>query len=237
MPGGAEPRLWVVGAAGQVPLAPRRLVVAGYTGRDEAAVRAHIDELAAAGIAPPPTVPTFYPLDPALVTTAPVVGIGGANTSGEVEPVLVRAAGRWYLGVGSDHTDRELERADIARSKAACPKPVGDQVIPLPGGPETLDWDDVSASSEVDGRRYQAGRLAALRTPGDLWRRTVDALGDPGDDLVLFGGTLPLLDGHFVTGRSWQVRLALPDGRTLTHTYQTSDRSDPCVPDPTTSPR
>ncbi|WP_431911815.1 DUF2848 family protein [Micromonospora carbonacea] len=229
--------LRVVGSAEPVHLNPARLIVAGYTGRDEAAVRAHIDELAAAGIAPPPTVPTFYPLAPALVTTDAEVVVSGPYTSGEVEPVLVRAAGRWYLGVGSDHTDRDLERADIARSKAACPKPVGGEVIALPGGPDRLDWDDVAASSEVDGVPYQAGRLGGLRTPGDLWRRTVEVTGDPGGDLVLFGGTLPLLAGHFVPGRTWRIRLDLPDGRTLTHTYQTSDRSGPCAPDPTTSPR
>lgn len=209
----------------EVVVAPRRLVVAGYTGRDEAVVRAHIDELAAAGIAPPPTVPTFYELDPALLTTAPDAPVAGSYTSGEVEPVLIRAGGRWYLGVGSDHTDRDLERLDIAKAKAACPKPVGGEVVALPGGPGTLDWDGVQVTSEVDGRPYQSGELRALRRPGDLWRRTVEVTGDSGGDLALFGGTLPLLDGHFVAGRTWSLRLVTPDGHTLAHTYQTSDRS------------
>ncbi|MDQ7910104.1 DUF2848 family protein [Phytohabitans sp. ZYX-F-186] len=224
MTGATALTLRVAGADAPVRLTPRRLIVAGYTGRDEAVVRAHIEELAAAGIPPPPTVPTFYPLDPALVTTAYEVAVTGTNTSGEVEPVLIRAAGRWYLGVGSDHTDRDLERVDIAGAKATCPKPVGGEVVALPDGPDSLDWDGIAAASEVDAVPYQAGRLSALRTPGDLWRRAVAATGDPGGDLVLFGGTLPLLDGHFVPGRTWWLRLDLPDGRRLTHTYTTSDR-------------
>ena len=41
-------------------LDPDRLVVAGWTGRDAAAVEHHIEELAALGVARPSTVPVFY---------------------------------------------------------------------------------------------------------------------------------------------------------------------------------
>src|ERR1700709_2634547 len=81
-----------------------RAIVAGYTGRDEKSVRTHIDELAAIGVPAPPEDPTLYPVDAGLITTAADVSVAGDYTSGEVEPVLVRAGGTWYLGVGSDHT-------------------------------------------------------------------------------------------------------------------------------------
>ena len=216
----------VAGTDNVVEMRPNYLVIAGYTGRDEAAVRHHIDELAAIGIAPPPRVPMRYDLAPKLLSTAQTVPLDGESTSGEVEPVLLRHADRWYLGVGSDHTDRELERHDIAASKAACPKPIGPVVAALPDGlvDGAFDqaWDAITVESTVDGEVYQSGALAALRTPGELLDNLADALNDAGDnDLVIFGGTVPLLHGTFRFGRVWTLTLRL-FGHTLTHSYTTT---------------
>ncbi len=197
-----------------------RLIIAGYTGRNAAAVAAHIEELAAIGIPPPASVPAFFELDPGLVTSDRVVKITGPNTSGEVEPVLIRHHGRHYLGVGSDHTDRNLERSDIAASKAACPKPVGDQVIAMPEDLATLRWDAIDVESDVDGQPYQRGSLAALRTPTDLLSRLTSTLGELEDDLVIFCGTLPLLTGAFRAGRHWRLQLKLDPNTSLTHSYE-----------------
>lgn len=203
---------------------PRRLIVAGYTGRDTEAVRAHIDELAAIGVPPPPSVPAFYDLDPALLTTGPIVRVAGDNTSGEAEPVLIRHNGRYYLGVGSDHTDRDLERTDIAESKAACPKPFADRVLTLPEDLSALDWDGIALASTVDGVDYQRGTLAALRTPDDLLARMADTLGDLAGDLIVFGGTLPLLTGAFRPGTRWQAVLRA-GAATLACSYHTERRT------------
>ena len=215
-----------VGATGEtIDVRPARLVVAGYTGRDADAVAEHIAELAEIGVPAPATVPAFYDLDPALLTTDPVITVDGADTSGEVEPVVVRHQGRHFLAIGSDHTDRELEKSDIASSKAACPKPLGATVVELPADLESFDWDAVAADSDVDGEPYQRGFLAALRTPADVLARLADALPDAAGDLVLFGGTLPLLTGRFVFGRDWTMRLRLADGTVLDHSYTTKRRS------------
>ncbi|MEU5690858.1 DUF2848 family protein [Actinosynnema sp. NPDC020468] len=215
----------VLGTGEEVRLRPARLVVAGYTARDTAAVQAHIDELAAIGVPPPATVPAFYDLDPALVTTDAVLPVDGASTSGEVEPVLIRTGGRYLLGVGSDHTDREREKADIAASKAACGKPLGHRVVDLGPDPSTVDWDGLLADSSVDGWQYQRGRVAVLRHPVDLLDRMTAALGPVDGDLVLFCGTLPLLVGQFTYGRYWRVHLEVPGGPVLTHAYETKQRS------------
>lgn len=209
-------RLWPQGRKDSINLSPRRLIVAGYTARDETAVRAHIDELAAIGVPRPESVPAFYELDPRLLSTAENVAITGPNTSGEVEPVLFRHGETFYLGVGSDHTDRDLERDDIGKAKSACPKPIGTQVVALPTESE---WDGIQASCAVDGRPYQSGPLSVLRRPDGLMASMAAALGQIDDDLVLFAGTLPLLGGEFVAGTDWQLRLQLPDGNELFHSY------------------
>src|SRR5690606_4390915 len=127
----------------------------------------------------------------------------------------------WYLGVGSDHTDRDLEREDIARAKAACPKPLGPDLLPLPdppAGPDP-DWDATTVSARADGEAYQDGTLAALRTPGDLLARLAAFTGDDGGDLVVYGGTVPLRTGSFHFGSRWELRLATPTGAVLAHEY------------------
>ncbi|WP_018685849.1 DUF2848 family protein [Actinokineospora enzanensis] len=218
-------KLRVLGTDEMLTVTPARLVVAGYTARDEAVVAAHIAELAAIGVPPPATVPAFYDLDPALLTTDAVAAVSGPATSGEVEPVIVRHAGRYYLAVGSDHTDRELERVDIAASKAACAKPLGDSVVHLGPDLSTVEWDGLAADSSVDGWPYQRGSVATLRHPADLVARMTAALGPVDRDLVLFCGTLPLLTGEFTPGAYWRVHLELPAGPVLTHAYETKTRN------------
>lgn len=191
------------------------LVVAGYTGRNEEAVREHIDELAAIGVPPPDSVPAFYTLDARLLTQSPTITVNGTGTSGEVEPVLIRAGGNLYLTVGSDHTDRDLERSSVARSKGACPKPVGATVVEVSAG--SFNWDAVHASSSVDGRLYQQGTLASLRVPTDV----LDLFDSGERDLVMFGGTLPLIGGEFVPGTEWVMSLTTSDGQRLDLEYRT----------------
>jgi hypothetical protein len=212
---------FTVAGGGQVSLTPEKLIVAGYTARDEESVRAHIAELADIGVPPPTSVPAYYDLDPALVTSARVVDIDGTSTSGEVEPVIIRADGRYYLGVGSDHTDRDLERTDIVAAKAACPKPVGDTVVRIGADLSELSWDPLRAESAVDDRPYQQSSVATLRHPQELIERMTVEIGEVAGDLVLFCGTFPLLGGEFVFGDRWELHLTLPDGQVLTHVYET----------------
>ncbi|ASR39322.1 hypothetical protein BAY61_15605 [Prauserella marina] len=218
----------VAGTGERLTVSPERLVIAGYTAKDETSVAAHIAELAEIGVPAPPSVPAFYDLDPALLTPEPVVEVSGAKTSGEVEPVIIRHEGRFFLAVGSDHTDREIERTGIAESKAACPKPVGGTVADIGSvrsGLSTLDWDGVLAEADVDGQPYQKGAISTLRYPSELLERMTATLGEVTGDLVLFCGTLPLPGGRFEYGTSWRIRVELPDGTALSHAYEATPPS------------
>jgi 4-hydroxyphenylacetate 3-monooxygenase len=127
---------------------PRQLVIAGYTGRDRGNVQRHIDELAEYGIAPPQSVPAFWDLPVDLLTQGGVIGVTSAESSGEVEPVLFGMDGHFYIGLGSDHTARDLERQSILASKASCGKPIGREVFPLDELND--DWDRLSLRSYAD---------------------------------------------------------------------------------------
>jgi hypothetical protein len=200
------------------------LIIAGYTGSDAGQVRAHIEELAAIGVPAPAEVPMVYPVDWSLLTTAPSISVAGASTSGEAEPVLVRHDGAWYLGVGSDHTDRQLERESVHESKKACQKPMSGTVIRLGVDPATggfdAGWKAVGLTSAVDGIDYQRGTLAAIRGPGDLLPRVLKAVS-PGDDLVVFCGTVPIIGGQFRPGRQFDCRLSVPGCDPIDLSYET----------------
>src|SRR5689334_12849926 len=100
------------------------LIIAGWTGRDRGAVDAHIKELAELGVAPPARTPIFYRVSASLLTTDAAVDVIGTDSSGEVECVLLNRGGEWWVGVGSDHTDRKAERVGVTLSKQLCPKPI-----------------------------------------------------------------------------------------------------------------
>lgn len=210
----------VIGTEENLRLEKFTAVVAGYTGRDEAAVQEHIDELAAIGIAPPPSVPMFYPVESSSVSSRPEISVAGDRTSGEIEPLYVRHAGRHFLGIASDHTDREVETRDIGESKKACPKPVASTVVEVPDLSK-LSLDTARARCWVDGQLYQEGTLDGLRTPQNVVELLLKNTDIGEGDFVCLGGTLPILDGGFVYGSEWRLELTLDEGTNITHAYST----------------
>ena len=62
----------------------RELVIAGWTGRDAAALQKHIRELEDIGVKPPRTTPIFYRVAANLFTHAEAIQVSGPDTSGEV---------------------------------------------------------------------------------------------------------------------------------------------------------
>jgi len=103
---------------------PTELVIAGWTGRNHAAIEHHIEELEALGVPRPSTVPLYYRVSHQQLTQTESIQALGAESSGEAEPVLFFTQGEWWLTVGSDHTDRQVETYSVAVSKQMCAKPV-----------------------------------------------------------------------------------------------------------------
>jgi hypothetical protein len=200
----------------------RDLVIAGWTGRDPLMVQQHIEELRLLGVAPPASTPSFYRVGAELLTSASRIDCVGGESSGEAEYIiLVDGDGSWWVGVGSDHTDRRVESYSIAVSKQMCPKPVAPVVWRFE---DVRDhWDSLEIRSWVDdgaGRVvYQGGSIAVMRDPRD----TVAAYRESGHDLspgtVMFGGTLPVIGG--IRPRA-DFAMELRDpmrGRSIVHSY------------------
>ena len=201
-----------------------RLVIAGWTGRDRAAVDHHIAELAAIGVKPPRAVPCFYRVGASLLTTATSLEAVGGDSSGEVEFVLVSAGDGVWVGVGSDHTDRKVESYGVTVSKQMCPKPVGPELWRLADLED--HWDRLVLRSHVvrAGRRrlYQEGSVSRMLAPRDLIARMPASPAALPAGTAMFCGTLPV-QGDIGGGERFEIELEDPvKKRALSHAYTVS---------------
>ncbi|ANN77160.1 DUF2848 domain-containing protein [Bordetella flabilis] len=198
-----------------------RLVIAGWAGRNAEAVQHHIRELQAIGVKPPSTVPCYYPLAAALLTTDAEIEVPRADSSGEVEAVLLSTTDGLLVGIGSDHTDRKVEAYDVTVSKQMCAKPVSRTLWRFD---EVVDhWDQLVARAwRVRGgvrELYQEGPMTTLRDPRELADKYAGASGLPAGT-VMFCGTQTVL-GELGYGDAFEVELHDPVlNRTLRHAYQ-----------------
>lgn len=179
----------------QRSLSIQQLVIAGWTGRDRAAVEKHIAELEALGVSRPGTIPVYYRASASNITTADAIQVLGGESSGEVEFLLLGYAGRLWLGAGSDHTDRRVETYDVAVSKQMCPKPVARQWWALDD--VAHHWDSLILRSYIGPDRllYQEGNVNAMLHPSELLQRYDRARSLLPDGTLMFCGTLPAIGG------------------------------------------
>jgi hypothetical protein len=191
---------------------PTELVIAGWTGRDEAALQKHIRELEEIGVKPPKSTPIFYRVAASLFGHFNEIQVSGPDTSGEVEFVLLNVENDLFVTVGSDHTDRKAETIGVTLSKQLCAKPTCpqswryDEVKP--------HWEKLVLRSWADGQLYQEGSVAAMRSPEDLLSRYPLKPG-----WAMYCGTLAAKGGIRPAGK-FEMELSDPVlKRTLRHVY------------------
>ena len=173
----------------RIGVAIETLVIAGWAGRDAAAIAHHVEELAAIGVPHPSTTQLYYRVAAQTLTQADRLVVLGPDSSGEIEPVAVAMADGLWIGVGSDHTDRKAEAVGIALSKQLCGKPVGRQLWRYADIED--HWDNLVLRSwaTIQGARvlYQESAVSSLRTPRDLIRKYADADRLPPGTLMFCG--------------------------------------------------
>jgi len=205
----------------QIKLDVKRVFNAGWAGRDRAAVQHHIDELAAVGVPAPQHVPTLFALGNHLLTTADAIQVHGDETSGEVEYVLFWHGGEVFVTLGSDHTDRRLEKHSIPKSKNLCLNVMAPEAWPyaeVKAHFDQLVLDCTVTRNGVDAP-YQHDVTGALIGP-DYWFATLtERLGQLEDGLVLFSGAIGTVAG-LVVGDAYQFCMSDPIlDRSIAHRY------------------
>jgi hypothetical protein len=206
--------LTVVGADGnrtdlEFPVA--RILDAGFTGKNREGAMKHVEELKAHGVAAPDRIPAYYAVPREMVTTDDEIEVLGDTTSGEVEVVFLFKGDQVYIAVGSDHTDRELEKDSIPKSKVICPKVVSRDVWKL--ADVKPHWERLKLQSwiEVDGQRtlYQEGSLADFLAVDDFLDGVRSVVTDGSlDGMVLYMGTMPSLGGKLLFSPTFEGRLS-----------------------------
>jgi hypothetical protein len=212
-----------------VPVTVTRLLNAGYAGRAQEEVAAHVAELAELGVPAPTVTPTLYPVAPYLAAQADTVPVQHGRTSGEAEWALVVAGPEdLLLTVACDHTDRALEVHGVAWSKNAGLDVLGHGAWRLADVEEHLDELHLRAWVAPDGgseQLIQDAPLAALLPPR-YWLDEFPQLLEPGT--VLLSGTVAMLPGVDQFADRWRVALADPvTGRTLELAYAVQRMPDP----------
>lgn len=216
-------QLTVDARSGPRPLAITidRLIVAGWVGRDKAALQHHIQELGKLGVPAPSRTPTYMNLSPMVLTTKEVMDVVGDESSGEVECVLIKDGESVYVGVGSDHTDRAFEQYGIPASKQMCAKPIASVMWDLADVRDHLDQIVLRSWMTTGGRRrlYQEGRLAANIDVLDILAAIPPGDGPAAARICLFCGTFPAIDG-IECGERFEFEMEDPVlQRTIGHEY------------------
>lgn len=199
----------------------RRIICAGWVGKDKKALQAHIDELAQHGVPVPSRTPIYLNFSPYLVTTSDAIEVVSGESSGEVEYVILKEGDRTYIGVGSDQTDRGFEKFSIPASKQMCAKIMAPVVWPYQ---EIKDhWDQIVIRSWTtsSGKRmlYQEDALATILDVEALLEQLPKDDGLPTDGLVLFSGTVATKMG-LVYGEGFDFEMEDPVlGRQIRHGY------------------
>jgi hypothetical protein len=190
----------------------KHLLNAGYAGREQEEVQAHIAELAELGVPGPATTPALYPVSPYLAQQVSEVRVQHARTSGEAEWAMIITDEGVLLTVACDHTDRELEVHGVAWSKNASPDVLGRKAWRLDDVRDHLDkitlkgWVGAGVTPDT---LIQDSSLEALLTP-DYWLEVLTERGLNEAGTVLISGTVAMTSGVDQFARSWKVEMTDP---------------------------
>jgi hypothetical protein len=173
------------------------LVIAGWTGRDTAAVEEHIAELEAIGVKRPSRTPCYYRASVDQLTQADEIQVIGDKSSGEAEFIIVQLEDGLWVGLGSDHTDREVEAYNVAVSKQMCAKPIAGELWPMA---ELADhWDEIQLRSTITVDRmrepYQDGGVVNMLPPVELIKQYRSGAEELMPGTLMFCGTLAVQGG------------------------------------------
>ena len=198
-----------------------RLVCCGWSGRDPAALQAHIDELAQLGVPPPTRVPIYMNLSTCLLTQNSEMQVVSCTTSGEVEFVLLCRGEDWWVTVGSDQTDRVIETHSIVASKQMCGKYVARTCWPYTE--VAAHWDRLVlrcwTTTGSNRSLYQEAPLASVLSLEALVRGLPDGPFGAGG-AVLYSGTIATRAG-LSYAQGYEVELSDPVlGRSIRGSYR-----------------
>lgn len=205
---------------GEIAVEIDHLIIAGWAGRNQAAVEHHIAELEALGVRRPTQIPCFYRVAASLLNPAQTIQVPGKDSSGETEFVLIPSSLGLLVGLGSDHTDRKVEAFDVTVSKQMCDKPIAASAWRFDEVQDHWDLLVMRTWRTRDGVRslYQEGPVTSLLAPAALLTKLNESASLP-QGTAMFCGTQPVI-GELGYGEAFEMELFDPVlDRSLRHAY------------------
>ncbi|MFB7496760.1 DUF2848 domain-containing protein [Streptomyces sp. NPDC056161] len=207
-----------------------QILNAGYAGRSQDDVAAHVAELAELGVPARSVTPALYPVSPYLAQQTEHVAVQHARTSGEAEWALIVAdGGELLLTAACDHTDRDLEVQGVAWSKNAGPDVLARRAWLLADVESRIDTLTLRAWVTHDGKEteIQHGTLADLLTPA-YWVDVLRSRNALTPGTVLISGTIPMAPDVDQFAEAWRVELGDPaTGGTIRVAYDVQPMLEP----------
>lgn len=191
----------------------KRMVNGGYCGRNQDEIRKHMEEVRQLGSTEVfDEIPVFFPGGQRSYYVAGRDRSHWESKLGEGEFGILIEKNRIYIAAASDHTDRDLEKKTILKSKQITPNILSKEVWDYEDVKD--HWDEITMRAWVkeggEKKLFQETKLAALLTPDDLIefvkkRTQTDDLGG----MVILSGTVGAIKG--VSGFSDYFEVELID--------------------------
>jgi hypothetical protein len=189
----------------------RKMINLGRTSRNPEDIMKHLEELKKAGIKVSPGIPSYNPKISDRITTGnKIEALPNSKTSGEVEYVLLFTSdSSFYVTVGSDHTDRELEKSNVVLSKQICLNVISPRIWRYE---EVKNhWDDIIMKAWIkkDDKRqlYQEGKLGEMLRPEELIEKVRLRVSGDLTGMVIYSGTFPIIGGELSFSPYFEVEL------------------------------
>jgi len=202
----------------------RKIINMGRTSRDPSDIMKHLEELKKAGIKVSPDIPSYNPkISDRITTDNKIEALPNSKTSGEVEYVLLFTSDSYfYITVGSDHTDRELEKYNVILSKQICLNVISPKVWRYEDVKD--HWDDLIMRSWIkkNGKRqlYQEGKLREILRPEELVEKVRLRVSGNLAGAVVYSGTFPIIGGKLSFSTYFEIQLIDEHrGRYIKHIY------------------
>jgi hypothetical protein len=195
----------------EITFGVRKMLNMGRTSRNPEDIIKHLEELRAEGINVSSDIPSYNPKIRDRITTAgSIEALPNSKTSGEVEYVLLFTSDKdFYVTVGSDHTDRELEKTSVVLSKQICLNVISEKVWLYEDVKE--HWDELVLRAWVkengEKKLYQEGKLAGMLRPEELIEKVRERVSRDLTGAVIFAGTLPIIGRKLNYGSYFEMEL------------------------------
>lgn len=189
------------------------LIAMGFTARNQEQMRKNLKALEDAGISIPDSFPQIYPCQNYLLSQDEEIEVVSDMTCGEVEFVILKTTEGIFIGVGSDHADKEVEKESIINSKQLCAKPFTNHFWDY--DEIKNHWDNIilrSEQREVEKGelvKYQDNTVANILHPDTVLKAIEDKYGED-YEAIIFSGSVANVTGRFIYGVEFKYEIEDP---------------------------